>query len=73
MRSELQQKGHEVELVTWRRDQLVRDGFPLRLATRVARDERLDLHALLELVGRGCPPALAVRILAPLEASRDEA
>jgi hypothetical protein len=27
----------------------------------------MDLHALLELVDRGCPPALAARILAPLE------
>ena len=25
-----------------------------------------DLHALIELVERGCPPALAIRILAPL-------
>lgn len=67
MGSELQQERQELELVTWRRDQLVHDGFPFRLATRVARDERFDLHALLELVGRGCPPELAVRILAPLE------
>ena len=26
-----------------------------------------DLHALIELVERGCPPELAVRILAPLD------
>ena len=26
----------------------------------------MDLHALLELVDRGCPPRLAVRILAPI-------
>jgi hypothetical protein len=26
-----------------------------------------DLHALIELVERGCPPALAVRILGPLD------
>ena len=41
--------------------------LPLPVATRLARDGRYDLHALLELVGRGCPPALAVRILAPLD------
>jgi hypothetical protein len=31
----------------------------------VAADPELDLHALLELVDRGCPPELAVRIVAP--------
>jgi hypothetical protein len=73
MGSELQERRRELELVVWRRDQLVRDGFPLRLATRVAHDERFDLHALLELVGRGCPHELAVRILAPLEVPGAEA
>ncbi len=67
MPSELQQNRHELELTAWRRDQLVRDGFPPRLATRVAHDERFDLHALIELVERGCAPELAVRILAPME------
>jgi hypothetical protein len=28
---------------------------------------RYDLHALIDLVERGCPPELAVRILTPLE------
>jgi hypothetical protein len=32
-------------------------------------DPRRDLHALLELVAAGCPPELAVRILAPLDES----
>jgi hypothetical protein len=27
----------------------------------------MDLHALLGLVDRGCPPDLAARILAPLD------
>jgi hypothetical protein len=27
----------------------------------------MDLHALIGLVERGCPPPLAARILAPLE------
>jgi hypothetical protein len=54
-------------IAVWRRDQLVASGFPLRLASRVAHDGRYDLHALIELVERGCAPELAVRILAPLE------
>lgn len=53
------------ELVAWRRDQLTQAGFPLPLADRVARDGRFDLHALIELVERGCPPDLAARIVAP--------
>jgi hypothetical protein len=51
----------------WRRDQLAAAGFPLPLATRVAADAAYDLHAVIELVERGCSPALAVRILAPLD------
>ena len=57
--------GHEV--VSWRRQQLAGAGFPLPLAARVANDGRFDLHALIELAERGCPPELAVRILAPIE------
>ena len=53
---------------SWRSEQLVATGFPSLLAVCVADDERYDLHALIELVERGCPPDLAVRILAPLEA-----
>ena len=55
------------EVVSWRRTRLARSGFPLSLAARLARDARYDLHALLELVDRGCPPALAARIVAPLD------
>jgi hypothetical protein len=57
-------------IVAWRRRQLLDTGFPRRLATRVADDSRYDLHALIELVERGCPAPLAVRILAPLEDDR---
>ena len=55
------------DVVEWRRDQLSRHGFTLPLAARIARDNRVDLHALIELVERGCAPELAVRILAPLD------
>ena len=54
-------------MTSWRRDRLVEAGFTLSLAARVARDRRYDLHALIELVEHGCPPKLALRILAPLE------
>ena len=59
------------EVCSWRRSQLVRYGFREPLAARVAHDGRYDLHQVIELVDSGCPPELALRILAPLE--EDEA
>jgi hypothetical protein len=56
-------------VVSWRRKELLHSGFPRSLAARVARDERYDLHQLIELVEQGCSPALAVRILSPVEAN----
>jgi hypothetical protein len=61
------------EVVSWRRAQLARAGFPRPVAACVAGDGRYDLHALLELVERGCPPELAARIVAPLEAEEPAA
>ena len=55
------------EVVRWRRERLVESGFPLPLAAGLAKNTRYDLHGLIELVERGCPPELAVRILAPVE------
>jgi len=54
-------------VVAWRRRRLTDAGFPLPLATALARDARWDLHALIELVERGCDPRLAARIVAPLD------
>jgi hypothetical protein len=53
--------------VRWRIRRLISAGFPIDLAQRLARTDRIDLHRLLELVDRGCPPELAARILAPLD------
>jgi hypothetical protein len=54
-------------VVGWRRGRLVAAGFTPDLAARLAGDCRVDLHAVLELIDRGCPPPLAARILAPLD------
>jgi hypothetical protein len=54
-------------VVAWRARRLREAGLPRDLAEVVAADCAYDLHALLELVDRGCPAELAVRILAPLE------
>jgi hypothetical protein len=45
----------------------MRAGFGGALASCLAADPATDLHALIELVERGCPPGLAARILAPLD------
>lgn len=54
-------------VIPWRRQRLQCAGFDPCLAERLATDSRFDLHAVLELIDRGCPPALAARILAPLD------
>jgi hypothetical protein len=59
------------ELATWRLEQLVRAGFDPELAGSLAADPAMDLHALIELVERGCPPKLAARILTPLDRERN--
>jgi len=53
--------------VLWRTAPLEEAGFSRQLAATLARDRAYDLHAVLELVERGCPPELASRILAPLD------
>ncbi|HET9286212.1 MAG TPA: hypothetical protein VFO26_01525 [Gaiella sp.] len=60
-------EGTQQELVCWRRQQLVDSGFQFPLAARLANDSRYDLHALIDLVERGCGPDLAARILSPLD------
>ena len=55
------------EVSRWRREQLLAAGFDPQLATAIAGSPAYDLHALIELVEQGCPPRLAVRILAPLD------
>jgi hypothetical protein len=51
----------------WRFERLLAAGIPAELASSVSADSAYDLHALLELIDRGCRPELAIRILAPLE------
>jgi hypothetical protein len=73
MRVATEDERRAAEVVRWRRDQLIGVGFSLPLASRLARDEQWDIHALIELVERGCRPEVAARILAPLEEEWDAA
>lgn len=54
-------------IVGWRRDRLLAAGFGGDVAAELARDRDVDLHAVLGLIDRGCPPELAARILASLD------
>jgi hypothetical protein len=60
-------RGTRTDVTTWRRCRLLEAGFEYALADRLATTGSVDLHALLQLVDRGCPPALAARILAPID------
>ena len=56
------------EVVGWRESQLQAAGFVGPTAGLLALDGRFDLHRLIELARAGCPPHLAARIAAPLDA-----
>lgn len=62
-----QPAGPPVDVIAWRASRLRDAGFPWDLADWLARTPA-DLHELLSLVDAGCPPQLAARILAPLDA-----
>jgi hypothetical protein len=47
----------------WRTAELMRVGFAGDDAVVLAARTDVDLHQAIELVQRGCPPELAVRIL----------
>jgi hypothetical protein len=51
------------QVLRWRFGQLCRAGFDADDATVLATHACVDLHGALDLVGHGCPPKLAVRIL----------
>ncbi|GAB3270869.1 hypothetical protein GCM10027449_06180 [Sinomonas notoginsengisoli] len=54
-------------IVAWRARLLREAGFTATLAARMASSRGVDIHELLNLVDRGCPPELAVRIAGPLD------
>ena len=60
-------------VVAWRTERLRSDGLADDLAAQIACDRSYDLHAVLDLVDRGCPAELAVLILAPSTTSAHRA
>jgi hypothetical protein len=57
-------------IIGWRYERLRRAGLDAKPAEVLSHESDMDLHALIELIERGCPPELAARILAPLETER---
>jgi hypothetical protein len=54
----------ESERVTrWRACELLRAGYDPDAAATLAEHSEIDLHFALELVERGCSPAVATKIL----------
>ena len=49
-------------VLQWRISRLVRAGYDEQSAEKLARSP-VDIHMAIELLERGCPPRLAVRIL----------
>ena len=60
-------RDHHTDVTAWRLRRLLEAGFDVVLADELATTPGIDLHALLDLVDRGCPPDLASRILSPLD------
>jgi len=53
----------ELQVVAWRHEQLIRSGYSEDDASCLAHVPTVDLHEALRLRHRGCPSAVAVRIL----------
>jgi uncharacterized ferredoxin-like protein len=53
----------EGEVLAWRAEELVRAGYDGDNALMLALERAVDLHAAVDLLRRGCPPDLAVKIL----------
>ena len=54
----------EVERIErWRAEELERAGYEPRAAGRLAVRQDVDLHSAIDLLQRGCPKDLALKIL----------
>jgi hypothetical protein len=58
-----QDEGEQTAVLEWRFSQLAKSGYGIEDAIMLATHTDVDLHHASDLVARGCPPALALRIL----------
>jgi hypothetical protein len=61
--SELVEETEQERVERWRAEELRRAGYSASAASRLAARADVDLHAAIELLGRGCPEQLALEIL----------
>ena len=61
--AELYQQTEIERIEAWRAEELERAGYPGEAAAVVAARHDVDLHSAIDLMQRGCPPHLALRIL----------
>jgi hypothetical protein len=50
-------------VLRWRFQELTRAGYDAEAAATLAARQDVDLHAATQLLGQGCPPDIALRIL----------
>jgi hypothetical protein len=67
MNIDLHTDSSDADVVCWRERRLAAAGVDELTAHRLASDCAYDLHQLITLIEAGCPPGLAVRILAPID------
>ncbi len=56
------QEDQAARVEAWRLHVLLKAGYPLRVAERLAKSQA-DLHHAVEILQRGCTPHTAARIL----------
>lgn len=56
-------EGEQTAVLGWRLSQLTKSGYETDDAIVLATRTDVDLHQASNLIARGCPPALALRIL----------
>ena len=54
--------GETAKVTGWRLHVLIEAGYPLETAERIAASD-VDLHRAVELLGQGCTPEVAEKIL----------
>ena len=59
----LEQDTEAERVVDWRRAELLRAGYDVGVASRIAERADVDLHVAVDLMRRGCAPEIALDIL----------
>jgi len=61
--TEFEPLSEEEQVMQWRLEELERVGYTAQDALTIALDPTVDLHRATDLVRRGCPHDVALRIL----------